>query len=385
MQIILTCPRGLENILSQEILDITNKKSEIDKGFVRVDDVAWDDIYKLNLCSRVASRVLIAISKTRIHKEDDIYAATKSISWDKYFSYEQTFKINIEGVRVRFKSLNFCALRAKDGICDSFREKYGQRPSVNKEKPDVRVHIFLDNQYLFIYLDTSGESLFKRGYKIATGDAPLRENLAAGILLSAGYDGTQSFFDPMCGSGTLAIEAALIAQNRPAGLLRNFAFERFNNFQASVWNKIREQAIKQQRRVQAPIFAADKDSKMINIAKMNAKKAQVEDIIQYSQQEFSCQTAPTDTGILICNPPYGKRLEDLSSIRLSYPAWGTCLKKQFSNWTVGFISADKELPQRVRLLPKTKKPLYNGRLDCRLYLFDIVVGSNRRLTNAENK
>lgn len=375
----LTCPRGLEEVLSDEIKKYTSKSSITDKGFVRLTHATWEDVYRLNLWTRTAARVLVLLKKSTIRNEKDIYKVATQVAWQDFFSSNQTFKINITGQGAKVKSLNFAALLVKDAICDCFRKTDGIRPSVDKANPDIRIHVILTDKELFLYLDTSGEALFKRGYRYHTAQAPLRENLAAGLLLLSGYDGNQTMIDPMCGSGTIAIEAALIATNRAPGLLRNFAFERFKHFPADLWKQIRNEAFTQSKNAPKIIFANDKNKKVLDIAQENAKRAGVDEIIQFSHSDFVHKTIQNEhTGILITNPPYGERLGELESIRREYPLWGTHLKHNFAGWLAGFFTADKELPRNIHLLPKRKIPLYNGELDCRLYLFDMVSGSNRK-------
>ena len=377
--LILTSPRGLESVLRAEIASIIGKNAVIGNGFVRLENASLEDIYRLNLHARTASRVLLQMAKGAYRDEDDIYRVARNVAWFLWFSVKRSFKISIESTGSHLKSLNFAALRVKDAVCDCFREEYNERPSVDKDNPDIKIAVFLDKKSVAIYLDTSGEPLFKRGYRQGQGVAPLRENLAAGLLLLAGFDGSQAFFDPMAGSGTIAIEAALIAKNQAAGLNREFAFQKLNNFQAACWQKIHTQA--EQAIINAPhkIMAFDKDKKIIQIAQQNAENAGVAKDIHFQAAHFPTdKPCHDDNGLLLCNPPYGERLETQNMVQSQYPQWATCLKQQFSGWTVGFFTADRELPKIIRLLPKRKIPLYNGKLDCRLFLFDMVSGSNRR-------
>lgn len=377
--IVLTCPRGLESILTTEIATIVGKNAIVGNGFVRLENGTIEDIYRLNLHSRVASKVLLQVAHSPYRNEDDIYRTAKSVAWFLWFGVRRTFKISIESMGSPLKSLNFAALRVKDAVCDCFREEYNERPSVDKDNPDIKIAVFLDKKTVSIYLDTSGEPLFKRGYRQGQGVAPLRENLAAGLLLLAGFNGEQAFFDPMAGSGTIAIEAALIAKKQATGLNRDFAFQKFNHFQSALWQKIHQQA--QQAIIDAPhhIFAFDKDEKMVKIAQQNAKNAGVAKDINFQVAHFPCDNPSDDiAGLLLSNPPYGERLETLQLVQKQYPQWAACLKQQFAGWTAGFFTADRELPKIMRLLPKRKIPLYNGKLDCRLFLFDMVSGSHRR-------
>ena len=236
-----TCPRGLETILAQELAAQGCTHIAPTDGGVSCQG-SLEAAYRANLHSRTASRILLQLAKQPYRSEDDIYRAAKSIRWEDWFHAGQTFKIKVEGKRARVKSLDFTALKIKDGLCDRFRSSQGQRPSVDKANPHIRIHAFISEQHAAVFIDTSGEALFKRGYRQDTGAAPLRENLAAGLLLLAGYNGSQPFQDPFCGSGTLPIEAALIATRRAPGLNRRFGFEQLANFDADLWQRLRQEA-----------------------------------------------------------------------------------------------------------------------------------------------
>ena len=220
----ITCPRGLETILAGELSAQHCTDLQPTEGGIACKGTL-EQVYRINLYSRTASRVLLQLTQARYRNEQDIYQLARRVQWQNWFGVKHTFKVKVEGKRAQVKRLDIVGLKIKDALCDAFREQTGERPSVDKQRPDVRVHAFIDEQTLRIFIDTSGEALFKRGYRQDTGEAPLRENLAAGLLLLAGYDGSQPFQDPFCGSGTLAIEAAWIALNRPAGLMRRFGFE----------------------------------------------------------------------------------------------------------------------------------------------------------------
>lgn len=237
----IPCPRGLENVLTQELTQLGCTRSHSSEGGVKAQG-HLDLIYRINLHSRVASRVLIQLASGTFEQEEDIYRLACGINWPDWFDVEKNFKIHIEGKQTHLRSLNFAALKVKDAICDVFRQKTNSRPSVEKFRPDIRIHIFVEHNEVLLYLDSSGEALFKRGYRQDTGEAPLRENLAAGLLLLAGYNGSQPFIDPFCGSGTIAIEAALIACHRAPGLKRTFGFTQLKNYDHALWQQIHQQA-----------------------------------------------------------------------------------------------------------------------------------------------
>lgn len=373
----ITCPRGLEPILAQELAQQNCAQIVPTDGGVSARG-SMEHVYRINLHSRTASRVLLQLAQTPYRSEDDLYRAAKNIAWEDWFGVEKTFKIKAEGKRARVKSLDFCALKIKDGLCDRFRNLSGSRPSVDKARPDVRIHLFLDDKIASIFIDTSGEALFKRGYRQDTGEAPLRENLAAGLLLLAGYNGTQPMQDPFCGSGTIAIEAAWIAQNRAAGLMRRFGFEQFNNFDKPLWTKLKAAARAAIRQPENTIAASDNDRRMISAAQANAAAAEVENIIQFNVLDAQDTRPNGANGILVANPPYGVRLAEIQALHALYPQLGSWLKQHYAGWTAGLLSGDMEMPKLMRLKPKRKIPLFNGNLDCRLFLFDMVAGSNRK-------
>ncbi len=372
----ITCPRGLETPLTEELAALNCQDIQAVDGGVSCKG-SLEQVYRINLHSCTASRVLLRLTKGSYRDEADIYKLAKNIHWSGWFTLEQTFKVKVEGKRANVKSLDFVGLKIKDALCDAFRDIYDARPSVAKIHPDVRIHAFIDERNVQIFIDTSGEALFKRGYRQDTGEAPLRENLAAGLLLLAGYDGSQPFQDPFCGSGTLAIEAAWIATRRAPGLMRRFGFEKLQNFDKAAWVKIRQQAREQIRHSAAPISGSDNDRYMIRAAQGNAEAAEVADLIQWKVQDAQDARPNGEGGIMISNPPYGVRLEEVQVLQALYPQLGSWLKQHYSGWLIGMLTGDRDMPKFMRLSPKRKIPLYNGNLDCRLFLMDMVKGSNR--------
>ena len=372
-----TCPRGLETILAQELQQQGCTAVTPTDGGVSCQGTL-EHVYRANLHSRTASRILLQLARTAYRSEHDIYQATKNIAWHKWFDVAQTFKVKVEGKRANVKSLDFTALKIKDGVCDHFREHDGERPSIDKSRPDIRIHAFLDERNVSIFIDTSGEALFKRGYRQDTGEAPLRENLAAGLLLLAGYDGTQPFQDPFCGSGTIAIEAAWIALGRAPGLNRRFGFEQLAQFDRALWVKLKAEArhaIK--NRPYANIAASDNDRAMMRMTQANAAAAEVDGFIDINTLDAQDTRPNGEGGIIVSNPPYGVRLAEIQALHALYPQLGSWLKQHYAGWTAGLFSGDMNMPKLMRLKPKRKIPLFNGNLDCRLFLLDMVAGSNR--------
>lgn len=372
----VTCPRGLEAPLSQELEQLKCQDIRAVDGGVACKG-GMEQVYRINLHSRTASRVLLRLTKSGYRSEQDIYKAAKNIRWTDWFDLEQTFKVKVEGKRAQVKSLDFVGLKIKDAVCDVFRDACDARPSVGKIRPDIRIHAFIDERDIQIFIDTSGEALFKRGYRQDTGEAPMRENLAAGLLLLAGYDGTQPFQDPFCGSGTIVIEAAWIATRRAPGLMRRFGFDKLKNFDAALWKKLQHEAETQIRPAPAPISGSDNDRHMIRAAVANAQAAEVDTFIRFEVKDAQDTRPNGDGGILISNPPYGVRLAEVQALQALYPQLGAWLKQHYAGWLAGMFTGDRDMPKFMRLSPKRKIPLYNGNLDCRLFLMDMVKGSNR--------
>ena len=372
----VTCPRGLEAPLSQELEQLKCQDIRAVDGGVACKG-GMEQVYRINLHSRTASRVLLRLIKSGYRNEQDIYKAAKNVRWTDWFDLEQTFKVKVEGKRAQVKSLDFVGLKIKDAVCDVFRDACGARPSVGKIRPDIRIHVFIDERDIQIFIDTSGEALFKRGYRQDTGEAPMRENLAAGLLLLAGYDGTQPFQDPFCGSGTIVIEAAWIATRRAPGLMRRFGFEKLKNFDAALWKKLQHEAETQIRPASAPISGSDNDRHMIRAAVANAQAAEVDTFVRFEVKDAQDTRPNGEGGILISNPPYGVRLAEVQALQALYPQLGAWLKQHYAGWLAGMFTGDRDMPKFMRLSPKRKIPLYNGNLDCRLFLMDMVKGSNR--------
>ncbi|MBS5836109.1 DNA methylase [Neisseria sp. HMSC059F02] len=372
----VTCPRGLEAPLSQELEQLKCQDIRAVDGGVACKG-GMEQVYRVNLHSRTASRVLLRLTKSGYRSEQDIYKAAKNIRWTDWFDLEQTFKVKVEGKRAQVKSLDFVGLKIKDAVCDVFRDACDARPSVGKIRPDIRIHAFIDERDIQIFIDTSGEALFKRGYRQDTGEAPMRENLAAGLLLLAGYDGTQPFQDPFCGSGTIVIEAAWIATRRAPGLMRRFGFEKLKNFDAALWKKLQHEAETQIRPAPAPISGSDNDRYMIRAAVANAQAAEVDTFIRFEVKDAQDTRPNGEGGILISNPPYGVRLAEVQALQALYPQLGAWLKQHYAGWLAGMFTGDRDMPKFMRLSPKRKIPLYNGNLDCRLFLMDMVKGPNR--------
>ncbi|MVW64097.1 class I SAM-dependent RNA methyltransferase [Massilia sp. NEAU-DD11] len=345
------------------------------------------DAYRINLHSRIASRVLLRIANRTYANENDIYDLVLEQPWEDWFSVDHTIRVDITAIKSPLTSLEFTTLKIKDAVCDRFRDQFGRRPSVDTRTPDMRIMGFLDQRNFTIYLDTSGEALFKRGWREETGDAPLRENLAAGLLRVAGWKPGMTLFDPMCGSGTILIEAAQMVQGIPPGARRRFAFEKFRNFNAKAWQEMKTAIKPNPLPAEPTIFGSDISGDMVAMTRHNLRSAGILFEVPLKQIEAQQVQPPTSQpGLLVTNPPYGERIgvrgdstipQDEMAVGF-YQQLSATLKQRFAGWTVYLFTADLGLPKMLRLKESRKTPFFNGALECRLFRFDMVAGFNRR-------
>lgn len=372
------CPRGLETVLAQELAELgAQGVSSTDGGVAFHGD--WALMYRTNLHSRIASRILWRLAERSYRTEDDIYKAARALEWPALFDVSRTIKVAVTGVGCKLRSLDFIALKVKDAVCDAFRAACGERPSVDTATPDIRLHVFLTERQQTLYIDTSGEALFKRGYRRETGDAPLRENLAAGILRLTGWQLDEPLLDPMCGSGTFLIEAAMMAKRIAPGRWRHFAFERFTQFDAALWAQLKQAAIDAELAVSpAAIYGSDDTPAVLDAARANLAAAGVSDAVVLEEADALERNAPADSGVLICNPPYGIRLEEQTWLDALYPMLGHALKQRFAGWRAYYFTADLRLAKLIRLSASKRTVLFNGSLECRLFEYRMVAGSNRK-------
>jgi putative N6-adenine-specific DNA methylase len=372
-------PRGLEELLAEELRALGAVDPQPVSGGVewRGD---WPTCWRVNLESRLATRVLWRVGFGRYRGEEDIYRLANRLTWAKWFTPNETIRVFVTARQSPLKSLEFVTLRIKDAVCDHFRAVRGSRPSVDTAHPAVRIHAFLDRDRVTLYLDTSGEPLYKRGFKPGTVEAPLKENLAAGILLLSGWqaDADEPLIDPMCGSGTFLIEAAQMALDVAPGLGRQFAFERLRSFDAPAWTALRKAAEARKRPVRAlPIHGSDIAGSQLRRTRENLAAAGLESCVTLSKADLlECQP-PATGGVMVANPPYGVRLGEAEELAAFYPRLGDVLKQRWAGWRCYFLSSDMNLPRAIGLKASRRTPLFNGALECRLFEYKMIAGSLR--------
>lgn len=383
--------KGLEEVLAQELIELGANDVQIERRAVSfMGDQAL--LYRANLCLRTALRVLVPIKtvslrspKRKIVKpEDELYEAVKAIEWSRYMSADTTFAIDATVYSETFRNSRFVTYRVKDAIADYWQEKAGRRPNVKISEPDLYINVHIANEQLTVSLDSSGESLHKRGYRVATTEAPINEALAAGMLLMAGWKGQADFYDPMCGSGTLLIEAALIARNIAPGLFRqSFAFEKWKDFDADLWSDIYNDDSRE-RPFEHRIYGSDASFYAIRQAEKNIKAAGVQHDVELKQirmeeiKTSNLQSQISDASPLVMlNPPYGERLKSNKEMEDLYSSIGTALKHQFAGATAWIISSNEAAMKCIGLKPSKKYRLLNGELDCQFNRYDLFQGKRK--------
>ena len=415
----LPCAAGVEALLATELQRLLPSVAiHTQRGGVALDG---DPIHvmTLNLECRLAQRVLVEVGEAAYRDETDIYLMAKAVDWTQWITPQHTLRVDTTSHRSPLRSLNFAALRVKDAVCDTLRDATGERPSVDTHNPDLHLVLHLSADRAVLYVDTSGEPLFKRGWREDVGDAPLKETLAAAMLAAADWQGTAAhggaLHDPVCGSGTVAIEAAQIACGMAPGLLRRFAFERLLPFASAEmradWQRLKSHAQSRIHASAVPIFASDVSFRMMDFARRNAERAGVLDSIVFNGGDALERAAPVlppgMPGTLMLNPPYGERIEvrgksahspqhdprhianqianhgidnkatpnDFFSRLASH--WKRAYTSSSAGWTAYILSPDMKLPTAMRLKETRRVPMWNGPIECRLFRFDLVAGSMR--------
>jgi putative N6-adenine-specific DNA methylase len=434
LQLFMPCAAGVEEFLAAEVRRVTGQQPKAWRAGVQLQG-SWREAMQLNLHSRLAQRVLIELQHNQYRSEQDLYNAAGNVAWEIWFSPKQTFKVEITAQHSPLTSLNFAALKIKDAIADRFRAKFDVRPDVDTRWPDVRIYAHLTTDTVTIYIDTSGEPLFKRGWREDKGDAPLKETLAAAMIAASGWDQQCKegvpLYDPCCGSGTIAIEAAQIACNIAPGINRRFAFQKYLPFQAHVWDGLLDQAEAAITAPTAPVFGSDVSFRMVDFAERNAERAGVAHAVQLRGGDALQRMPPAASGVMLVNPPYGERI-DVAGVagitglqgreqrrpnaRQAIDEFGQPLamdagaagrdrsanpgreqaltatgeeasdffvqlaahwKKNYAGWTAHVLTPDLKLPGKMRLKESRRVPMWNGPIECRLFRFDMVAGSAR--------
>jgi putative N6-adenine-specific DNA methylase len=388
----LPCSGGVEQFLADEVLRITGVKADTGRGGVWVEG---DErmAMQLNLESRLATRVLWPLVEGYYRDTTDLYELGLRVDWSLWITPDQTLRVDVVAMRSPLQSLNFTALRIKDAVCDQLREKTGSRPSVDTRHPDLPLTLFVGPENATLYADTSGDALFKRGWREDTGEAPLKETLAAAMLAAAGWQGRPedgSLFDPCCGAGTIVIEAAQMACGIAPGSQRRFAFERMLPFKAHLpaWRELQGAAKDRVHAPAVPLFAGDVSFRMTDFAKRNAERAGVAQAIEFKTADALQRPPPLEAGTLMMNPPYGERIapkgQGSTTSREGFEGGGTSTaffsalaahwKREYSGWQAWLLSPDMKLPGALRLKESRRVPLWNGAIECRLFRFDMVAG-----------
>jgi putative N6-adenine-specific DNA methylase len=368
---------GFEELLAKELLTLGAREIKVGVRNVSfVGDIGF--MYKANLALRTTVRILKPIKSFKVDSEEDLYNKIQLIEWEQYLKIDGTFAIDAVTNSEKFTHSYYLALKSKDAIADYFRDKYGKRPNVDVKHPDLQINIHIQKDTCTVSLDSSGDSLHKRGYRSATNIAPINEVLAAGLVLFSGYDGTQNFIDPMCGSGTILIEAAMIANNIPANINRKeFGFEKWNDFDEELFNTIRNSLLKKVKESYAVIMGYDKAPSAIRKATDNIENAHLEDFIKVKQANFF-ETEKEIEGktIILFNPPYGERLE--IDVPAFYKEIGNTLKHSYTNTNAWLITSDFENGlKNVGLRTSKKIKVFNGKLECRLVKYEMYEGSKK--------
>lgn len=334
---------------------------------------SWEGAYKANLHSRCASRILKPVLDFTAYQPEELYGNILRHDFTKYIDPDQTLSIDVSVKESKMHDQRFVAMKIKDAIVDQFREKFGKRPDVDNANPDLRIHVRAIRNHFSVALDTSGTSLFMRGYRKETGDAPLKENLAAGLILLTGWDQKSPLVDLMCGSGTFLIEAAMMALNVAPGIHRNrFGFQNWKNFDEKIWDKLVDEAASAEKEdIDFKLYGFDIDKKAIAATKENAKRAGVDHVLELKREPVATITAPAEKGTIIVNPPYGARIGDEDNLRDVYRDLGFTLKHRYKGWDCWLLSGSKELIMDLKLKSTRRHFVYNGNIECRFLKYSM--------------
>jgi putative N6-adenine-specific DNA methylase len=374
--LVATTLAGLEEVCARELELLGAARVNVLKRAVRFDG-SKEMLYRANYCSRTALRILVPLADYAVKDVDEYYTVINGYAWERIISCDKTLAIDVVGSHPTFTNTMFAAQKAKDGIVDRFRKLFERRPGVDLDAPDIRIHIHLQRERITVSLDSSGEPLFKRGYRKGSVPAPLNEVLAAGLISLSGWDMKTPFFDPFCGSGTIPIEAALMSAQSPAGKFRQFwGLMRWSDFDPTLWKQIQTEALQKECASDVSIYASDIDVKNLNIARGNMEEAGVLSRIQTKMADFNQYEFPSEPGFILANPPYGERLRPFDMITL-YKSIGDTLKRRCPGYTAWLIGSDPETMKFIGLKPDRKITVFNGPLECKFLKFSLYAGTKR--------
>jgi putative N6-adenine-specific DNA methylase len=366
---------GLENVLKEELAELGYSDVEIQNRAVQLVGT-WKDVYFLNLHARCAINVLVELKKFRINEENDLYKECMKIKWNTFFDSSKTFAIRGAVHSRIFSHSQYPFLLVKDAIVDTFTKEENKRPDVNTKAPQVAFDLYIKENFVTISLNTSGVPLFQRGYRTETGDAPLNEVLAAGMIRLSGWNRKSTFVDPFCGSGTLLIEAAFLAANIPSNIERqHYAFKNFKSYDEALWHEVYQSANKRCSELDFEILGSDKDAEMVTIARRNLRGLPIHKLITIKTASFDELTQPEKGGVLISNPPYGERIGD--RVEEMYGELGDWFKKEMKGFDCWVISSNEDALKNIGLKPDKKIKLFNGDLECSFRKYRIFEGSHR--------
>ena len=372
-QFFVSCPKGMVEPLEFELQELGLKPYDRSQNGVFFDS-NWRDCYRVNLHSRFASRVLMPVLNFVAYQPEELYNQILKHDFTKYIRPEQTLTIDASTKDSMLKDQRFIAMKVKDAIVDQFRDKFGVRPSIDNDRPDLAVYVKTYKNKFSVAIDTSGDSLFMRGYRLESGDAPMKENLAAGLLQLAEWDGKTPIVDPMCGSGTILIEAAMKVMNiAPGSNRKSFGFMKLQNFDRDVWGEVLDEALDQELPDCGDLhfYGYDIDKRVLMKAIENAKRAGVNEFIKFKREEVMSLKAPIEKGVIITNPPYGARLGDEDNLKDVYRDFSHTLKNEFKGWNAWILSGNKDLIGDLKLKSSRKHFVYNGSIECRFLKYEM--------------
>lgn len=365
---------GLEEILMSELSALG--ATDIEKANRAVSFKADRRVlYNCNLWLRTALRILVPIHKFKATNEEELYNGVKQVAWSTYMEADDTLAVESAVNSPHFNHSQYVALKTKDAVVDQFRNRFGRRPNVDLNRPSIRIHVHIYHDQCTLSLDSSNDSLHRRGYRLEQNQAPLNEVLAAGMLKLAGWEGTTNFIDPMCGSGTIVTEAGLIAKNIAPGLFREyFGFMGWKDYDPDLWEELKEQSLAVQREFDYAIVGSDIDPEAVHIARANVTRAGLDEDVKIVRRAYEEQEPPKGGGLMVMNPPYGERLE-LDDIGFFYKMIGNILKQKYAGYDAWILSSNLAAIKLVGLRPSRKIQLYNGPLECRFHKFSVFDGS----------